>query len=110
MSSKLSRREYLRQSWSLAVTMLAGTLGAAACSKQPAATAACTDTSQLSAADQQNRVTLAYVDRSTVSGRNCANCSLYIEARESDQCGGCQIVKGPISAAGYCAVWAAKTV
>jgi hypothetical protein len=108
MSSRISRREYLQGSCSFAVTVLA--LGAAACSKQPAQSAACTDTSQLSDADRQNRAALAYVDVSTVTGRTCANCSVYIEPRASGECGGCQIINGPISAAGYCTAWAAEAV
>lgn len=38
----------------------------------------------------------------------CANCQLYVPAESPDQCGGCQLIKGPIHPNGYCTSWVQK--
>jgi hypothetical protein len=47
-------------------------LGAAACKKGPPAS--CTDVSGLSAADQEIRKSLEYVDRSPIAAQTCERC------------------------------------
>ena len=50
---------------------------------------------------------LAYVENSTVDGKNCANCMLF--SAPSGAAGNCAIFPGKqVAAAGYCNSWAPK--
>lgn len=69
----------------------------------------CTDTSDLSEQDATMRTTLNYVDISTVEGKTCDNCSLYVAPETGSGCGTCLTIKGPIHPMGYCDIWAAQT-
>ena len=70
----------------------------------------CTDTDGLSAADIELRVrTLGYVDRSPNSAQICSGCQQF-KSRGENVCGGCVVVRGPISPRGRCSKWAAKPV
>jgi hypothetical protein len=108
MNKTLSRRAYLNRCWSLSAAIAAG--GLSSCAKEGTPYASCTDTRSLSETDMETRRSLAYVDQSTVANRACANCVIYIEPASPGQCGNCQLVKGQISASGYCNAWAAKAV
>jgi hypothetical protein len=68
----------------------------------------CTDVSGLTEQERQMREQLQYVDHSPAPDQHCTNCQLYIEAAEGEQCGGCQLLKGPIHPDGYCTSWVAK--
>ena len=76
----------------------------AACSSE----LTCSDISDLSADDIKTRTTNAYVDKSADPAKLCSGCKLYKPAGEK-QCGGCQLVKGPINPKGNCKSWSAKT-
>ncbi len=67
------------------------------------------DTTGLTKAEAMTRTTFQYVDLSTVTGRNCANCALYITPESESSCGSCLTIKGPIHPDGYCTIWAAQT-
>lgn len=67
----------------------------------------CTDTSGLPPADLATRQTLEYVDRTPFPEKRCDNCRFFQAV--PNQCGACQLVKGPINPAGYCKSWVAKT-
>jgi hypothetical protein len=108
MSETLSRRACLAGCGSF-VSLLAA-LGTSGCGGKPGAPASCTDDSTLTDSDRETRATLVYVDNSTVAGRDCGNCSLYIQPETRGPCGGCQIIKGGIAERGYCVAWAAKAV
>lgn len=83
--------------------------GAGGKAEGAAETDVCTDLSALSEADIKTREGLAYVDKSTQAGKNCANCSLYQPDQYAPaECGGCTVIKGPVMAAGNCTAWAAK--
>ena len=69
----------------------------------------CMDTSGLNEQEIAARTNLNYVDESTVEGKNCDNCALYVVAAADEQCGTCQTIKGPIHPLGYCDIWSAKT-
>lgn len=69
----------------------------------------CTDTSGLTEQELAARTTLKYVDKSTMEGKQCDNCALYVAAAAAGQCGTCQTIKGPIHPMGYCDIWAAQT-
>ena len=69
----------------------------------------CTDTSGITDAERAAREALHYVDTSTMEGKQCDNCILYVAAAEGAQCGTCQTIKGPIHPEGNCDIWAAQT-
>jgi hypothetical protein len=71
--------------------------------------ATCTDTSQLSKQDADSRMLLGYVEPAPSPAMQCAKCAQYIEAPSAGACGGCKVLKGPISPAGYCKVFAPKS-
>jgi hypothetical protein len=56
---------------------------------------------------QQLRKSLQYVDQSPHPEKNCANCAQYL-ADKFGECGGCNLIPGPVQAKGYCLSWAAK--
>ena len=101
----VSRRLVLQQSLALGVVTV-GSLGVftAACGKKELS---CDDASSLPPADAQTRTLLAYVDKTPIAEKYCSNCQQYKAAAEN-QCGGCNLVKGPIHPKGYCKSWAAK--
>jgi hypothetical protein len=70
----------------------------------------CTDVSDLSATQQQQRETMVqslnYVTESEIEGKMCSNCSFYQAAQyDTEQCGGCTLFPGPVNAQGYCSSW-----
>jgi hypothetical protein len=85
-------------------------LGLAACSKAPRPDApVCTDLEGLAPADRELRLaTVAYTDRSPTPARRCDRCQLYRPAASPEACGGCTLVRGPISPAGTCKSFAAN--
>ena len=74
--------------------------------------AQCDDLSAMSEADQaqsqQLRQSLGYVDQSVEASKNCSNCALFVAAEAGAACGGCNLIKGPISPSGYCNSWSQK--
>jgi hypothetical protein len=68
----------------------------------------CSDTTGLTETDLQMRTNLKYVKVSTEEGKNCANCKFYLADQFGEQCGGCQLFKGPVHPEGNCSSWFAK--
>lgn len=102
--SSFSRREMLRHSVHLTVIGAAPVL-LNGCKK---AEFSCNDTSGLAEEDTALREALEYVDKSPHEERkNCSTCSFYV-AGDTNQCGRCTLVKGPIHPLGYCTSWASK--
>lgn len=66
----------------------------------------CLDTTGLTDMEVQMRQTLAYVDESPFPEKLCNNCQFWQPAATEGQCGGCQLLKGPIHPQGYCNSWA----
>ena len=117
----ITRRNFLiKLSAATGLTVGAGTIlsacgggdsGQAPAADAPAASAAasgCTDVSGLSDPEKQLRQSLQYADVSTVDGRTCDNCALFVAAEGGSACGSCTLIKGPIAPAGYCVSWAPK--
>lgn len=69
----------------------------------------CQDVGALSDADKTTRSALQYVDRGTLAGKECDKCNFWQPPKDPAQCGGCQLVKGPIHPKGYCTAFAPKT-
>ena len=67
----------------------------------------CTDTSGLTDAQIQQRQNVNYVDDSPNPEQVCSNCQLFTQPEAGAQCGGCQVVPGPIHPEGYCDLWVA---
>jgi hypothetical protein len=85
-------------------TVLIAPAALLACGKKPLA---CTDTSALSPEELSMRGTLAYADASHDPTKLCSGCQLYKPAGEN-QCGACQLIKGPINPNGTCKSWVKK--
>ncbi len=81
-------------------------LGVTACKKGPPSS--CNDVSGLSAADQEIRKTLEYVDHSQLAAQTCNKCQQWVEPPSADQCGTCKVMKGPVHPEGHCKVFAPK--
>ena len=109
---KLSRRHALSLLGGLPLLSIAGSAamsaGLAACGKKTEPDS-CSDTSALSEPEKMARSALQYTDKSPHADKRCELCSLYQPAGDPGQCGGCQIVKGPIHPKGYCTGFVAKT-
>jgi hypothetical protein len=73
----------------------------------------CTDLSRLSAAKKKRRTqmrnSLNYQSDSPTENKTCSNCNLWQEPKSGAQCGGCQLIPGPINPNGYCTSWTEKT-
>lgn len=101
---KMSRRELL------GATLFAGAAAAFGSSVLTACGGSgptCTDTTGLSQGDIATRTANLYVDVSTEAVKNCNSCNFFRGAGDN-ACGTCQVIKGPISPAGNCRLWAAK--
>ena len=68
----------------------------------------CNDLSQLSPEDLEIRENFEYVTQTVKPEERCDNCELWVVPADTGQCGGCQIMKGPIKAEGYCTAWIAQ--
>jgi len=66
----------------------------------------CSDLSGLSAADRETRITLAYRSETLIPAKRCDNCHFWQAPPAGEDCGTCTVVKGPITAGGYCNSWA----
>jgi hypothetical protein len=102
--TKLSRRTALRV---LGMVPLMSA-GLAACGGDKSGPESCNDVSALSDAEKAARSALQYVDKSPYPDKKCKLCNLYLPAAEASQCGGCQVVKGPVHPEGYCTAFVKK--
>jgi len=82
-----------------------GDSGQKAASTTTSAADPCGDTTGLSETDIQMRTNLKYVEVSVDEGKNCANCKFYLADQHGEQCGGCQLFKGPVHPKGNCSSW-----
>lgn len=114
---RVTRRDFLLRVGVLGLTGLgAGSLLSACGGQQqrsastgtepaPSAELSCMDVSGLTAEEIQMRESLQYVDHSPYPDKLCSNCQLYVPASSPNQCGACQLFKGPIHPNGYCTSW-----
>jgi hypothetical protein len=103
MRDKLTRRSTLKLL--VAVPLCAAVVSACGKKTEPDS---CQDTAGLNDADKATRTTLQYNDRSPEKYRHCAVCTYWQAPKDVAQCGGCQLVKGPIHPNGFCTAFAAK--
>jgi hypothetical protein len=104
MDEKLSRRDLFQQSAALGVLAV---VGAGACSKAAKPPLSCADTSTLSAADAQVRLSLAYADVAPDPTKMCIGCQQFL-AGPPDACGTCKVLRGPVGPGGSCKAFAPK--
>ena len=78
------------------------------CRSAEALPAACNDTTGLTADEVNARATLAYVDASTQSGKDCVSCQQYLTPNAAGACGTCKLLKGPVHPHGYCKAFVSK--
>ena len=78
-----------------------------ATASKPVAAAPCSDVSSLSQAELTMRNdTLKYVAMTEDPSKRCDNCKFWQPAEtDAEMCGGCTLIKGPISPKGYCSSW-----
>ncbi len=104
MAGRIARRDALRQLAVFSFSALAPS-SLIACSKR----LSCTDTTGLGPEELNQRINIAvYVEPSPDPGKKCARCTYY-EPAAPKACGGCKVVKGPISPEGTCKLFVAKT-
>ena len=65
----------------------------------------CSDLSGLTADEIETREMYDYVDQSTEPQEYCDNCEYWEPARDSEACGGCSLMAGPIHPKGWCSAW-----
>jgi hypothetical protein len=68
----------------------------------------CGDLSGLTEDEKAIRDTFKYVAQSPDPNKLCTNCQFWSVPKEGENCGGCQIIKGPINPDGYCNQWLQK--
>jgi hypothetical protein len=100
---QLTRRATLRLL--VAAPMAASVLSACGKKTEPDS---CQDVSALSDAEKTGRSALQYTDKSPQADKLCSACNFWQPPTDPAQCGGCQLVKGPIHPKGYCTAFAAK--
>lgn len=100
---RLSRRTTLRLL--VVVPVASGVL--AACGKKTEPDS-CQDVSGLGDAEKMSRNALQYTDKSPQKDKYCSICNFWQAPGDPAQCGGCQLVKGPIHPKGFCTAFAPK--
>jgi hypothetical protein len=65
----------------------------------------CMDAPDLTKAQKNTRKSLKYADSSDKEGEYCDNCQYWEPAKNEGECGGCQVVPGPIHPKGWCSSW-----
>lgn len=97
--NELPRRRFLRTAATLAAS------AALAPQLIPLARAAdsCTDP-----ASEALRVSMNYVSKAADAAQSCATCGFFAADEAKPACGGCQIMSGPVDAAGHCDSWSPK--
>ena len=118
MKERISRKEFLQRCALMGAAVVGGGSFLAGCgggdkgdsgqqtvSKTTGAADPCGDTTGLTEADLQMRKNLKYVAVSAEEGKNCANCKFYLADQFGEQCGGCQLFKGPVHPKGNCSSW-----
>ena len=117
MKNEITRKEFLKQISLMGTTALAAGLILSACGSSEkkaegeAETKApedpCSDLSGLTEDEKAVRDEFEYVAETPIPEERCDNCALWIEPEPGSECGGCQIMAGPIHPGGYCTAWVA---
>jgi hypothetical protein len=110
---RISRKDFLVKGLVTGAAVVGAGAILAACKKEEkkaeASAASCNDVTGLSPDDIQQRTNLQYVDQTPDPSKRCDGCALYVAPAAGATCGGCNLIKGPISPAGYCTSWVQKS-
>jgi uncharacterized paraquat-inducible protein A len=107
LMSQLNRRTFLLRGVQLPATLLVMSSGALAWSKSNAA--ACVDEDELSDSVQSMRESLEYTDKAADAQRVCNGCSFFKAEKPNAGCGHCEVLGGPVAAAGHCVSWTKRS-
>lgn len=102
-----SRRSALKVLGVIPIFSSAAGVALAACGKKSEPDS-CSNVNALSDAEKMARTALQYTDTAPQPDKRCQLCNLYQPSSDPSQCGGCQIVKGPIHPKGYCTAFVVK--
>ena len=106
MSDVNSRRLFLYKCFSSAM-LVAGISSCEPKGKKAGESAnPCFDYSDLSEEDLTKRKSLGFVEKAATQNKHCGNCNLWLPAKQGEQCGRCQLFKGPVPVEAYCTYWA----
>jgi hypothetical protein len=104
--NKIDRRFFLQACCSSMLVVI----GASSCEtkekKTVTSTNPCFDYSGLADEDLKKRKSLGFVEKAPTENKHCGNCNLWLPAQQGEQCGKCQLFKGPVAAESYCTYWA----
>ena len=103
MGDSITRRATLKLL--VAVPLAAAVVSACGKKTEPDS---CQDLAGVSDADKATRSALQYTDRSPEKDRRCTACTYWQAPKDVAECGGCQLIKGPIHPAGFCTAFAVK--
>ena len=101
----ISRRALLVHACGVPIAGTALFLGACADKQQ---STSCADPKQLTDSENGLRASLQYADQAADAGKSCSGCAFFHSVANSDACGTCEILMGPVSAKGHCTSWSAK--
>jgi hypothetical protein len=110
---KISRKDFLVTAGVVGTTLIFGSAIITSCKKEEKEHAhtegpKCDDVSGLKPEEIEQRKNLQYTDYSPDPAKLCSNCALYVAPENNAPCGGCNLVKGPISPNGWCTSWVPK--
>jgi len=98
---EMTRREFIKWTGGLAALGLAGAvLPGCGGGNDP-----CSDLSGLTEEEIQTRSTFAYRSQTLIPAKKCDNCHFWQAPPPGGECGTCTVVKGPVTAEGYCTAW-----
>jgi len=112
---KISRSEFFKKLFVSAISFTGIAVFIEACGgneeKQPVQkkfSDPCGDLSGVSQSDIQIREQFEYVAMTPDKEKTCFNCAHYTLPAAGNNCGTCQLFKGPVNANGYCNQWFKK--
>lgn len=109
--SAVSRRNFLLRCAALGALTPLAACGGSDEQTPVAAGGVCTDVSGLEASQVEQRnamiTSLNYVEETPIPEKRCDNCKFWQAAVGGADCGGCQLILGPIAPGGYCTSWLA---
>lgn len=118
MDKKITRKEFLVTAGVVGTTFIFGSSIITSCKKKEETqdvqeqaqtdTPKCDDLSGLKPEEIEQRNNLQYTDNSPDPSKLCSNCALYIPPENNAPCGGCNLIKGPVSPNGWCTSWVPK--
>ncbi len=115
MENKITRKNFLVKTGVVGISLLGASSLIQYCKKEEQKTQQtvqegpkCDDVTGLQPEEIEQRKNLKYTDITPEAGKQCDNCALYILPEGNNPCGGCNLIKGPVSPKGWCTSWVQK--